>query len=240
MRTPHIPSLQHFCRLVDKDSDLIASRLTEISEHPPWLSYRQAIAIARDHLILRTSESDVDRAVARISNKRKRDVIGAACKAFVVYARTCDNRSYADIERHYFGVGRFLFVPVNPFLYGAGPSESVILWPSFWKNLQLSEDQLAVFATILDRTYLNSPDFQGTDLHLIDLGQPRGSRNREARVFQRRDLPTFSDAELKLYIDAFVEAFLEVRRRTARGEAEASQREPTSDTPLFLDRPNQP
>jgi len=237
MRLPRVPSLQHFARLSDANSEKINFRLKELSENPPWLSYNQAKPIARDHLTLNTSETDVLRAALLVKGERKRAAINAALIAFLKYARTIEARRYIDVQVRYFPIGRHLLVPVNPFLFGVGPNGPVLLWLSYWSALNLTETQLAIFATLLELTFFQTPDFVDVELEFVDLGKPPQWSSRDVRIFRRQDLPQISERELRKFTDAFVDGYLSVREEIIRSRYERDTRRPTGSDPLFLDNP---
>lgn len=237
MRTPRVPSLLHFVRFASREQAKIEHRLREMAKRPPRISYTPSKRGARDHLVLGVSQSSVLESVARIPAEQQRTINEAALNAFFVVAPNFMGRRFADIDKHYFYIGRNMHVPVNPFLYTVGPHVETILWPSFWNQLNLSAEQLAVFATILDLAFLSSPDYSGCSLEFADLGCAPGTRKRSPHIMSRGDLPTLTTSELKQFTDPFVEALLKIRAEALK-EMELT-RNPTTSPPTddwYLDR----
>jgi hypothetical protein len=208
-----------------------------MAERPPCVNYNPARNGSRDHLVLDVPEREVIAAVERIKAKQQRTINLSALRAFFDIAEQFKGRRFADVNLRYYPIGRRLHVPVKPFLYTRGPSAESLLWPSFWNELKLREDQLAVYATILDMRFLSSPDFCGCALEFADLGCSPGEKTRRPHVMRRSDLPTLSAAELKEFTDSFAEVFLKLVAEI-RGTATEAKRRSRSEAPAdwYLDK----
>lgn len=237
MRIPRVPSLLHFARFASRDKAIAKHRLTEMSEHPPRVSYTPSKKGARDHLILGVTPEMVLAAVATIKGKQQRAINLAALTTFFKFSPELEGRRFADIEARYFPIGRKMHVPVNPFLFSVKGSSRSILWPSFWSELKLDSEQLAVCGTMIDQTFLSSVDYSSCVLELVDLGRLPGEPNRSVRVIRRGDIPTMTMSELKEFTDPFAEALIELVE-AIRKAAEKTSR-PRSEAPAdwYLDQP---
>jgi hypothetical protein len=238
MRIPKVPSLLHFARFISKEPKAIDFRLREMAERPPHVNYVPARKGARDHLVLGVDAQNILGMVERIKGKAQRQINKSAREAFLVLAPSLSGRRFADIDVRYFPIGRKLHVPVNPFLYSSGLDVESILWPSFWSELKLQQDQLAVYATILDATFLSSVDFQHCSLELADLGRVPGEKQRSPHILRRADLPTLTISELKEFTDPFAEAFLKIVEEIRRDSDSTKDRPGRSDAPRdwYLDQ----
>ncbi len=210
MRIPKVPSLLHFARFASKEVKVADRRLREMAERPPHINYVPAKRGARDHLILGVNPEAILASVERIKADQQRMANKAALEAFFEFSPQIADRRFADVDPRYFPIGRKLHVPVNPFLYSTGGGVESLLWPSFWSNLSLKEDQLAVYGTVLDMVFLSSYDYASCELELADLGKIPGEKIRSVRLFKRSDIPTLTTAELKQYTDPFAEAFIKL------------------------------
>jgi hypothetical protein len=208
-----------------------------MAERPPRINYNPSKKGARDFLVLGASPVDILASIERIKGKQQRLVNKAALAAFFELGPQISGRRYADIDARYFPIGRKLHVPVNPFLYTRGVGIESILWPSFWSALKLREDQLAVYATILDMAFLSTVDFSGCALEFADLGCPEGEKIRKPHIVQRSDLPTLTTAELKEFTDPFAEVFLKLVEEI-KGEASKKPHHGASEAPAdwYLDQ----
>jgi hypothetical protein len=235
MRTPRVPSAQHFARFISRDPELIEKRLRQMAEHPPQINYVPSKKGIRDHLKLGIAPAQVLEGISRIKGGQQKKVNLEATTAFFQLAPQFAGRSFADIDNRYFGIARKLHVPVNPFLYSVRGLHQTILWPSYWSELNLREEQLAAFATILDLAFLDSPDFRGCRLEFIDLGRPPKERVRKPHVIGRGDFSTLTTTELREFTDPFADVFFKLL-----GEARSAARKakPTGD--IYLDRPAAP
>lgn len=240
MRIPRVPTLQHFVRFVSRDPAKIAHKLREMAERPPRISYQPAMKGGRDHLILGVPQSDVLAGIERIKGDMQRKVNREAALAFFQLDDVFHDRRFVDLDFRYFAIGRKLHVPVNPFLYSSWRDGSSVIWPSFWSHLNLTEEQLATFGTIMDLTYFSSPDFSESRLEFADLGRAPGESERGLHMIGRGDLPTMSADELKQLTDAFAEAYHTVLAEARAPSAPGAKARSVGTGAVFLDHPAPP
>lgn len=219
MRLPRVPSLQHASRMIDKDPSKVAKQLWRLAENSPRINYVPSQPLCRDHLRLGVGAEHVLRAVQSITGDRQRNANFSACSAFLAVAPLVPRGRFIEVEVKHFALGRNLHVPVNPFLYQMGSEGNHLLWVSFWADLVLTEVERAFFWTILETSFFRSPDYRGDKLCFLDLGRQEGSE-REPILISGSSFPTMSMKELKEYSDSFVEAYLEVRAKILKRNAE--------------------
>ena len=107
-----------------------------------------------------------------------------------------------------------------------------------WKRLDLSEDQMALWGTFLDRSVFVE-DLARAELELLDLSAPEGSDVRTVKVLKRSALPVLTDKELQERLELFLEAYelvLGAYERSRKYEEERASSESDkvlSPLPLF-------
>lgn len=226
--------------MIDRNPANVAKNLWRLVENSPRINYMPSQPVCKDRLRLDVSDEYVIRALQSLKGERQRNANLLASYAFLKIVPEIPTGRFIEVDIKHFALGRNIHVPVNPFLYQFGRGANHLLWTSFWADLTLSETKCAFFWTILNLTFFRSPDYRGDHLCFLDLGK-QGGDVREPLLLSETTFPTMTEAELKEYSDAFVEAYLQVRaailRKAAEARGEPSIRIVDPADPLHLEHP---
>jgi len=148
------------------------------------------------------------------------------------------------IKKRQYVISNDIAIPFNPpFVYGVD-GQLTLPWFIFWKKNPLSEEQVALSATLVRELMDQDPELSEANFAIYDFSAPLGDDNRILRITNGADLPRLNKIRRNQMLEIFVDGFLLAREQIQseafyinRSESRKSAR-PTPEGPdLFSDQP---
>lgn len=215
------PSLIHVARIYRPTAEQVKNEILRLARVAPPFSYEDLYELMWDRAHVGVSREQIERSIASIGQKIKRD---SYQRAFAIADRFFDglDRSFEmRIEPRSYSIGRDLRVPfAPPMICGGGANGPVIPWLLFWKQNPLSEEQTSLFMSMAQAIIEEEPELDAASLLLVDTSLKALDGNGNARVINAADVERIPDRRLRTMLEVFATGF---HMAQAEWQASASQ-----------------
>ena len=158
-------------------------------------------------------------------------------QAFAPYAKAKAVSWFRECDMHAYPIGGDVVIPVRPSGFWVEDGKLRVLWPQCWKGRTLDNLQLAIFNTVLRKTFFVG-DFRNAKLEWVDLREVTPKSGRSLEVRPGEELGVVSDSDLAEYMDILVKAF-QIHRKSKGSRTDAERRSRRGDDrgPSLFDTP---